>query len=739
MTQAGENIVQLGATPGILGVVESQPLDAPQGDDVSPIHRENIDIVQAYAAQLGQSALQADVQEAFQTTDPDALSENRDVTPPALIAALSCAGLDGKVLHHQPARAAPWPAIALMTNGQYVLAKAADAGAVTLHDVSAADGAQTVPLAEFTPYFSGTVVKAEASIATLKDTHIAAAPKGHWFWSELLKHKMRSADVIVGSLVANVLAVAVALFSLQVYDRVIPHESTPTLWVLAIGAFLAIALEGLLKISRSRLMDGTGRSVELTVQNILMRRLLGLRTDTRPMAPSSLFAAVREFSAVREFFTASAIGSILDLPFIVLFLLLVASIGGPIVWVLVAGGVLMVLPGYFLQKRMMALTRDAQGTSAKSGRILQEVIFDLETIKSQRGEARFERIWAELCGLTAVTSAQQRRLASNLTFWSQGVQQATYVCAVIMGAFMVFAGELTVGSIIAIGILTGRTLGPLSQLSGVMARWSNVKTALEGLDTLIDAPQDMEDGRSYLRRETIAGDFEIRDLKFRYDKDTAPALDITGVGMKAGEVAAVLGVNGSGKSTLLKVMAGLLRTDTGRVMLDGVDIAQINPRDVRRAVGYLGQDVRLVAGTLRDNLNLSGLERSDSRMLDALDFAGLGPFVRGHAKGLDMQIRDGGEGLSSGQRQSVGWARLWLQNPSVVLLDEPTAALDQTLEAALISRLETWLGGKTALIATHRMPILSLTSRTFILQAGRLAVDGPRDAVIAHLTRNKKA
>jgi len=539
--------------------------------------------------------------------------------------------------------------------------------------------------------------------------------------------------------VANALAVSVALFSLQIYDRVIPHESRATLWVLAIGALIAIGLEMLLKISRARLMDGAGRAIELKVQDSLMRRLMGMRSDKRPMTSSGLFSAMREFGSVREFFTASTVGAFADVPFIFLFLALVASIGGPIVWVLVVGAVLMLLPGYFMQRKMVQLTREAQGASAQSGRVLHEVIFELDTVKSARAEDRFQRIWNELNGLASITSSEQRRIASSLTFWSQGVQQATYVSAVIMGTFMVFAGEFTVGSIIAVGILTSRTLAPLTQISGIMARWSNVRTALDGLELIETTEQDNNRDRSYLRREVIEGRYEIRDVQFKYEDDGGPVLEIQGISLEPGEKIAILGTNGSGKSTMLKVMSGLYPPTHGRVLLDGVDITQIDPQDVRRSVGYLSQDVRLFSGTLRDNLNLSMLERDDTRLFDALDFAGLGQFVREHHKGLDLDIRDGGEGLSVGQRQSIGWARIWLQDPSVVLLDEPTAALDQALENALIKRLERWLAGRTAIIATHRMPILELTDRTFILQGGRLAVDGPRDAVLAHLSKKREA
>ncbi len=722
---------------GILGVVsaDAAPANSERAPRYSADDHERAALISAYAAVLGADAHLPDLLEAVDKIGADA---EGSVAPAAVAAALSTAELKADVLTSAPCAPETWPALAQMYDGQFVLVLGQTDAGLRIYDADEPDQELTVPESEFTPYFIGVVVQAKATMAHIRKTHIAPPKALHWFWGRFLKYRAILGDIIMGSLVANMLAVAVALFSLQVYDRVIPHESVSTLWVLAIGAFIALLLEAALKISRARLMDGAGRAIEIKVQDSLMQRVLGMRSDRKPMPPSSLFASMREFGSVREFFTASTIGALADIPFIVLFLALVASIGGPIVWVLVAGGILMVLPGYFLQRRMLALTHEAQGASAQSSRLLHEAIFELDTVKSHRAEDRFLRVWNELTGLSSVTSGEQRRLASSLTFWSQGVQQATYVSAVIAGTFMVFAGNLTVGSIIAIGILTSRTLAPLTQLAGIMARWSNVQTALEGLEKVIGAEQDRDEERTYLRREKIAGAFELRDVTFRYEEDGAPTLEIQGISLEAGEKIAVLGTNGTGKSTLLKLMSGLYSPASGRVLIDGVDIGQIDPRDVRRNVGYLSQDVRLFSGTLRDNLNLSQLERDDDRLLAALDFAGLGPHVRGHHKGLDLDIRDGGEGLSIGQRQSIGWARLWLQDPAVVLLDEPTASLDQTLESALIRRLSRWLEGRTAVIATHRVPILQLTDRTFILQNGRLAVDGPRDAVLAHLNKRKE-
>ena len=626
-----------------------------------------------------------------------------------------------------------WPALAYMTSGQVLLVLGQSRGDLIVFDTTCTDNRAMVPISDFEPFFAGLIVRAEASLKTVANTHKTDSIRAHWFWGQFPRYRRQLIEVAMGSFVANLLAVAVALFSLQVYDRVIPHQSEATLWVLAIGAGLALLMEAFLKMARARLMDGAGRQIELAVQDTLMKRLLGMRSDARGQAPNQLFSAMREFGSVREFFTAATIGTIADIPFIFVFLFLVASIAGNVVWVLVLGGILMLVPGFFLQKKAIQLTQETQGASAKSSRLLHEAIFELDTVKTQRAEDRTLRLWTELNTLAAVKSSEQRKLASFLTFWSQGIQQATYVAAVIVGTYLVFAGQFTVGSIIAVGILTGRTLGPLTQLSGTMARWGNVKGALDGLDAIVAAPQDTAEDRTYLRREKLRGQFELRDVTFRYDDDGAPTLDIKGLMIPAAQHVAVLGANGSGKSSLLKMLSGLYAPTDGRVLIDGTEMAQIEPRDLRRLIGYLGQDVRLFSGSLRDNLNLTLLERDDDRLLAALDFAGLGPFLKNHHKGLDLEIKDAGAGLSVGQRQSIGWARLWLQDPAICLLDEPTAALDQRLEAALVSRLQTWMEGRTAVIATHRAPILALTTRTLVLQDGRMTVDGPKEKVLAHL------
>lgn len=692
----------------------------------------------AYAQHLSLGASRLDVEEAIRTA-----AQNLGTDAGALFSAMEA--LHGDCQHRKVSAlcADLWPALAYMSTQQAILVLSQEGETLIIHDRTQPGGQYEVALEEFAAFFTGDILSWSVQFGAAQSMNLSMQNvlpnwQEHWFWGEFGKFRRQVSEIALGSFVANTLALAVALFSLQVFDRVIPHQSEETLWVLAAGAGLALLLEGLLKFARSRLLDVAGRSIEVSVQNVLMNRLLGMRSDLQNRQPAQVFSAIRDFGSVREFFTTSTIGTLADVPFILLFLFMVASIGGPVVWVLLLGGFLMVVPGFFMQKKMMRLTKEMQGASIHSARLLQEVVFDLDTIKSMRGEHRFAQLWGQFSALSAEKTSDQRKLASILMYWSQGIQQAAYLCAVIAGTFLVFNADLSVGAIIAVGILTGRTLGPLSALSGTLARWSNVKTALEALDEVAAAPQDHDEARTYLRRDALKGQFELRSVQYRYHADAQDVLDLPGVMIPAGQHVALLGPNGSGKSTLLRLLSGLYAPSHGKILLDGTEINQIAPKDLRRLIGYLGQDVRLFSGSLRENLDPSGREADDARLMEALDFAGLGEFVRHQNLGLDLKIAEGGHGLSVGQRQSVGWARLWLQNPQICLLDEPTAALDQKLETALIARLERWLEGRTTIVATHRVPILELMDRTLVLQGGRMAVDGPRSEVIEHLSKVRR-
>lgn len=582
--------------------------------------------------------------------------------------------------------------------------------------------------------YAGKFFRLRPMIELLQEKHEVPITKGHWFWSRVFFRKFRVLDIVLASLFANLLAVTVSLFALQVYDRVIPGQSEATLWVLVGGAAIAILFEAAIRISRSTLIDQTGKEAELVITQELFSKLLGMRLDSRPAQPGSLVHMIREFAAVREFFTTASVGVVADLPFVLIFVLLTFGIAGHIVWIIVIGALLTILPSLIFQSKMARLSKEALGGMSAASRLLSEAAYNLENLKLAQASPQFQRKWEEITILNVVKTTEQRELSAFLTFWASAVQQCTYVSAVVAGVYMVFAGEFTVGSIIAVSILTTRTLSPITQLSTVLSRWQNMKASLDALETIVTSIQEREPDRTYIRKSLMSGKIELANVKFIHPGLNYPSLKVNALTLERGTKLAILGENGSGKSTLLRVLSGLYYPSEGEMTIDELDVRQVDPLDIRNNIGLLSQDLALNSGTIRENLYQGSRNFADEELLGALDFSGLGTFVRQHARGLDLEIFDGGVGLSVGQRQSLGLARLYLQNPKVVLLDEPTSALDQSLEQDIISKLGEWLNDKTCVIATHRMSILSIVDRIAVMQGGQLVMEGPRDNVLKRLT-----
>jgi len=625
------------------------------------------------------------------------------------------------------------PACALMTNGSWrIVVRQAPDHYVVLDSVLP-EGVRKVPRKTFDAEFGGFVIQALLDIEEIERRHVSASRPGHWFWSHFRGQSGLIRDIIIGSFVANLLAVSVSLFAMQVYDRVIPNQSIETLWVLVAGGMLAVLMEALIKKSRSNLMDVSGKTIELEIGEKLFSRLVGMKLSKRHTTPGSLIYAVREFSSVREFFTAASVGTIADLPFVFIFLLLVYVIAGPVVWVMLLAMVLIVIPSLFAQKTMSRLAEEMQGGAGAQNKLLIEVGYAADAVKSTRAEGFFQRKWEEISHLNAVKTTEQRSLAASLTFWAAGMQQIAYIFTVVAGVYLVFAGEFTIGTIIAVSILSGRIMSPVTQLSGTLARWQQVRSSMQGLEMIIESEQDRPIDRKFSRKEIFDGSVQLEGLDYSYSENSPVALQIQHLSFEAGSKTALLGSNGSGKSTLLKLLSGLYSPSQGKVLVDQLDLAQIDPNDIRRNIGYLPQEVKLFSGTLRDNLTLGYNAPSEDELFAAVEFAGLGKHVRSHPLGLDLEIVDGGEGLSVGQRQSVGLSRLYLQDPRIVLLDEPTASLDQTLEVQLVTKLGKWLDKRTAIISTHRIPVLNIVDKIVVLGNGSVAMHGAKDKILEKL------
>lgn len=547
--------------------------------------------------------------------------------------------------------------------------------------------------------------------------------RSHWMTGPLLKNWWIYRDVVFASFAANLLAIATALFSMQVYDRVVPSNAFDTLWILASGVGLAIVLELILRTTRAALVDVSGRDLDLQLSSQLFDKVANMRLAHKPASTGVFANQVREFATVREFFTSGTVTALCDIPFVAIFLLVIWFIGGPVAIVTLLGVIMTIVPGMLMQGRLARASRENAREAAALNGLLLETISNLETVKASRAEGRLQRSYAQLSATMANTAVRTRGLTTTMTQLVSGVQKVTYAGVIIAGVYLISSGALTVGSLIACTILSSRTLTPMGQVAGLLARWQQVRAALEGLDRIMGLPQERPADRHFVRASDLHGEFKLEDVVFRHDPAAPPVVNIRELHIKPGERIALLGGNGAGKSSFMRLIAGLVDPQEGSVLLDSLALSQIDPIDRRRQIGYLPQSVALFQGTLRDNLLLDHGLHSDDQLLEALDAVGLGAFVRRHVRGLDLVIHGNGN-VSGGQRQAIGLARILLQDPKIVLLDEPTAAFDHITEKQVITHLNTWLEGRTAIISTHKRELLTLTQRTLVLKEGKIARDG---------------
>ncbi|HLR16602.1 MAG TPA: type I secretion system permease/ATPase [Alcanivoracaceae bacterium] len=541
--------------------------------------------------------------------------------------------------------------------------------------------------------------------------------------------------VMVAALIANVLGLAGILFSMQVYDRVVPGQSMPTLYVLFTGVVVATLITLMMRILRGNVTNILGKRADLRISDAVFGHSLHIKPTAKPASTGTFIAQLRELEQLRELITSSTVGAATDMPFFVLFLGVFTIIAGPLVWVPVVAVVIMLLPSLVMQKKLGVLAREATRESSLRNALLVETIQGLEDVKSLQAEPQFLQQWNEYTHSTASASLALRNLTNALLSWSQVVQMGVFAVVVFFGAPMVIDGDLTTGALVAASILSSRMLAPMGQISQVLTRWQHAKVAIEAADSLMQLPTEGQGEEELFHRPHLQGHYELKQSVFSYGEEQDPVLQIPQLTIKAGERVALLGRNGAGKSSLLNALAGNMLLNKGAIHLDGTQLSQIDPADIRRDVVLLSQHARLFHGTLRYNLTLGNPGASDEALEEALILSGAMPFVQQLSDGLDHLILEGGLGLSGGQRQAFLLARLMLRNPNVVLLDEPTAALDDSAEQAFLTALKGWLGeDKTLVVATHRLGVLSLIDRVLVLNQGRVVLDAPKDEALKKLT-----
>ncbi|WP_168382516.1 type I secretion system permease/ATPase [Acinetobacter indicus] len=575
------------------------------------------------------------------------------------------------------------------------------------------------------------ILRPEKSVPDARVDEYVKPYEDNWFWSIVLRDWKRYIDVMFASLMANILALATILFSMNVYDRVIPAQSVPTLWVLAGGVLIAAIFEFSLRVARIYLSDIVGKRADLRISDRVYGHALRIKNSERSKSTGTFISQIRELEGVRELVTSTTISAIADLPFFLLFLGVFWVIGGNLFWVMLIVVPLMIIPGILAQKPLAKLANEGMREGAIRNAMLVESVQGIEDIKLLRAEARFQNQWNHMNEVSADIAMRQRKIVGVMTAWTQKIQGLTFAIVVLVGCFAVMDGEMTTGALVACSILSSRMLAPISQIAGVLGRLQQAKVAKQGLDELMKKPVDQPEHSHLIHRPVLNGHYELSGVSFKYgEDDPKPTLMVPKLEIKAGEKIAILGRNGAGKSTLLQLFSGMQTPNQGKIKLDGVELGLIDPADVRRDMGLLNQNAHLFFGTVRENLTLGAPLANDDDILQALRITGALAFVQEKKEGLDHLILEGGVGFSGGQKQALLLARLLLRQPNILLLDEPTAAIDDVSEKQLIDHLKMWLGHRTLVVATHRRAVLELVDRIIVVNDGKIVMDGPRDQIL---------
>lgn len=559
--------------------------------------------------------------------------------------------------------------------------------------------------------------------------------------TNLMKHKDVVAEAVIASFIINLLALASSMFSMQVYDRVIPTRSEYTLIILSSGVALVILFEMFMKFARSRIMDKMVIGLDQNLSRDIFERLLKVRIDQMPGSVGSLAAQLRGYEQVRSFFTASTLFTLVDLPMSIVFIIIIGAIGSPFLSLIpIIAAIIGISMGLVSRVKMdKVAAKGAAASYAKTG-ILVETVEGMETIKAGAGNWKFLSRWLNVMNTTITNDLEVKHLNDNLNYTVQMLQQISYIGIVIVGAYIVMKGELTTGGLIACTILGGRILAPIMAIPNLLIQYSHAKAAQANIEKLFQLAQDNEGVNYPLSPSHIQGNYQAQEVVFKYAGNDRPALQLPQLNIQAGEKIAILGSIGSGKSTLLKLLSGLYATTEGRILLDGLDMNQISRESLSEQIGYLQQDHRLFQGTLRENLLIGMPTPADDVIQTALVRTGLIRLVASHSSGIDLPISEGGKGLSGGQKQLVAFTRLVLTNPTIWLLDEPTASMDNLQEQQCLQVIaqELQKGGKTLIVSTHKMALLNLVDRIIIMANNQIVMDGPKHAVLAQLQKNEE-
>jgi ATP-binding cassette subfamily C protein LapB len=550
----------------------------------------------------------------------------------------------------------------------------------------------------------------------------------------LWERKGAFVDAVLATSLVSLLALATSIYSMQVYDRVIPSQGFNTLWVLTVGVSLSVCLEFMLKVLRSHTVDRTCNAIDHHLSEWFFSRMLSIRMESRPASVGTLASQVKGFEMVRGVLASTSLFVLADVPFALLFTLVIALLGGWLATVPLIALPIALVMGVMFQGAIQRHTRLNLSASNRKAGLLVEAVDGAEALKANSAEWVLQARWNRLVAETSQADQSIRdysALSQNLTV---GFQQLTYIALVAVGAYLVAENQMTMGALLACSIIGNRAMAPIVQLPGVMVQWAHARAAIEGLEQIINLPNEADEAHRALMPQTLEGSFRFERARFAYGMTKHMALEVERLEIRPGERVGLIGAIGSGKSTLLKLASGMYRPAEGKIFLGGMDMSLLASPVAREVVGYLPQETRLFSGSLRDNLLLGLPDPGEENVLAAAKRTGLIDLILGQPKGLALEITEGGRGVSGGQKQLIAMTRMLLARPKVWLLDEPTGAMDSVTEARVVNLLrELAAEGVTLVVTTHKTALLPLLDRLVVLQGGRILLDGPRDAVLAKL------
>ena len=564
-------------------------------------------------------------------------------------------------------------------------------------------------------------------------TYLIDKEKSHWFWGTLRRSSDIYRDVIIASIVINLFVLASPLFTMNVYDRVVPNNATDTLWVLAIGIVVIYIIDMFLKLTRAYFLEIAGKKSDVIMSSLIFEKVLDLQMASRPKSIGSFANNLKEFDSIRSFFTSSTIAALVDLPFTIIFLAVIYFIAGNMVFIPILISMIIIIYMLFVKGPLQKSIESTYEASAIKNGILIETLSGMETVKTMSGSGLAQWNWEEASGEIANRSVKSKILTNSINTVTAFLVQINTVIVVVMGVYMIKEMELTMGGLIAAVILSSRAIAPMGQVVGLAASYEQTKTAYKTVENIMQMPVERPEGKKFVRRESIRGDIEFKDVVFSYPDAQKGALNKVSFSIKAGEKVGIIGKNGSGKTTIEKMILGLYEPIEGSILVDGIDINQIDPVDLRKNIGYVPQDVVLFNGTVKENIVYKYPAIDDASILKAAKISGTDEFVNAHPLGFDMPVYERGDGISGGQRQSIAIARAFLLDSPIMILDEPTNSLDNTTETKIKKLLVENIKNKTVLLVTHKSSLLSLVDRIIVVDNGKVVLDGEKGKVLAQL------